>query len=97
LIAERVDEAAAEVTDSAAAVVARLTNRMSDVVETIQQYPVTEITELRGEAQLLDLFARGLTTRVPRPAGRQSWRPRGGRALTRVALRTNPFGAGRGE
>ncbi len=47
---------AAVIAESAAAIVARLADRMPDLVESMQQYLTSEIAELRGEPQLLQLL-----------------------------------------
>jgi DNA-binding PucR family transcriptional regulator len=54
-MAERRSEDAV-VAESAAAIVARLAARMDEVTAAIHQYLVSEISELRGEPQLLDLL-----------------------------------------
>ena len=47
---------AAVVARSAAAIVSRLDQRMAEVTGSIQQMLVTEIADLRGDAQLLQLL-----------------------------------------
>jgi len=50
------DQDAAVVARSAAAIVSRLDQRMPEVTGSIQQMLVTEIADLRGDAQLLQLL-----------------------------------------
>jgi DNA-binding PucR family transcriptional regulator len=55
-MAEAGNEDAAVVAQSAAAVVSRLDQRMAEVTGSIQQMLVTEIADMRGDAQLLQLL-----------------------------------------
>ncbi|KUI05871.1 helix-turn-helix domain-containing protein [Mycobacterium sp. IS-3022] len=50
------DVDATAVAESAATVVARLNDRLGEVTQTVQQYLIAEISELRDEGQLLELL-----------------------------------------
>ncbi|RDH74217.1 PucR family transcriptional regulator [Mycolicibacterium moriokaense] len=47
---------AVDIAEAAATIAARLTDRIDDVIETIHQYLLAEISELRGEAALVELL-----------------------------------------
>ena len=56
---------AAVVARSAAAIVSQLDQRLAEVTASIQQTLVTEIAELRGDAQLLQLLRDSATETSP--------------------------------
>ena len=86
-------EDATVVAESAAAIVGRLDQRMAELTASIQQIVVTEIAELRGDTQLVQLLRDSIVVSLVSSSGvtsTRSDRPGSGHRRCPGRLRVNP-------